>query len=164
MKIANHCKPGSWRNKDGWTPQMPWEDDCYVQWGGHGLVASTTKAENSYTTAFFEAFPKNPNTFIRGEGLDIASAELDAWEKYQRLKECDKHDFRRGRHRNGGGTCSKCGMFSGQVFEPLDTCVICGAPTFYTSDKYRRWYCEEHADMIPENAKHGFLKSLLGED
>jgi len=52
-------------------PRSDWPDDCTVQWGGRGLVLSK---KGSYSTAFFEAFPKDGGS-IRGEGSDLKAAE-----------------------------------------------------------------------------------------
>ena len=80
---------------------QPWPEDCGVQCGGMGLVLGrkdslekvlssdtplTTLTEEaaddkSYTTAFFEAFPRNPSCFIRGEGKTIEEAEEKAYQK-----------------------------------------------------------------------------------
>jgi hypothetical protein len=75
-----------------------WPEDCFVQCGGDGIVfeegslEETFKSEDGllktiatvigsptekkhYRTAFFEAFPKKPSCFIRGEGTTIQEAE-----------------------------------------------------------------------------------------
>ena len=52
-----------------------WKDNCFVQCGDEGVVLDKV---DSYLTAFFEAFPKEPKTFIRGEGKTIAEAEKQA--------------------------------------------------------------------------------------
>ena len=42
--------------------------DCFCQAGEHGVVFSS---KGSYSTAFFEAFPKKPKCFLRGEGKTV---------------------------------------------------------------------------------------------
>lgn len=59
-----------------------WPEDCYVQCGEFGVVISDN---GNYETAFFEAFPKQPKTFIRGEGKSIEEAETQAWREFQKL-------------------------------------------------------------------------------
>ena len=56
-----------------------------------------------YRTAFFEAFPHEPQTFIRGEGVDIAAAEADAWAQYQRCRSCPGHGVEARGYENGRG-------------------------------------------------------------
>lgn len=78
--------------------KKPWDDDIFVQCGGNGIVLSQTDFQKilsdpkesldtlkaiageptnkkHYRTAFFEAFPKKPNCFLRGEGKTIEEAE-----------------------------------------------------------------------------------------
>lgn len=116
MRIASHHRPGTGENRLSkalgtsvdYMPVCDWPEDCTVQWG-NGIIPSTP---------FFEAFPKG--TFIRGEGPDIAAAERQAFEKYQRDLAC-AHVW--GRHRpgretylNGAAFCRRCGGFRGQMF------------------------------------------------
>ncbi len=93
-----------------------WPEDCYVQWGGNGIVLGK---KSSYNTAFFEAFPKDvpPVGFIRGEGASIAEAEQDAQAKYRLASECD-HQWSRRSYLNGGGICRLCGQFA-SAFHPV---------------------------------------------
>ncbi|MGE7622931.1 hypothetical protein ACQKMD_07700 [Viridibacillus sp. NPDC096237] len=74
--------------------------DCGVaiQGGDRGLVGTR---EGTYITAFVEPFPKNPNTFIRGEDKTVAEAETKSWEKYQRIINCSKLAFERRGYKNG---------------------------------------------------------------
>jgi hypothetical protein len=96
-----------------YTPSDEWPDDCYVQWGGGGVVLSN---KGNYRTAFFEAFPEGPG-FFRGEGATIAEAEKDCLDRYIRFTQCD-HIWGRGRYLNGGATCRKCGAFA-SVMNPV---------------------------------------------
>lgn len=97
-----------------YTPTCAWPDDCMVQWG-HGLVPAVP---------FFEAFPKG--TFIRGEGEDIAAAEQQAFDQYQRDLACNHvwgryRNERAGTYTNGAAFCRKCGGFRGKMFLPIVT-------------------------------------------
>lgn len=160
MRIAQHCQPGGWRN-NGEGPILPkqaWPEDAYVQWGAHGLVLSASKGP--YTTAFFEVFLENPDTFLRGEGTSIEAAELSAWEQYERILSCPSHEFERREYRNGAGICRYCGLFKSKAFEPLEHCHICGVPTFFTCDKHDRWYCETHYRSIKEEDKTEQIKMI----
>ena len=106
---------------DPWRPQLPWPDDCTVQWGGRGVVLAST---GSYRTAFFEAFPKDGSGgFIRGEGQTIEDAERAAHDRWSRQKRCfdagghrwtRTRRFKNGQTRaytNGGAFCLRCGAF-----------------------------------------------------
>lgn len=124
-----------------------WDEDCFVQCGDEGLVLG--KKEN-YFTAFFEAFPKDPQTFIRGEGASIEEAEKQAWEQLQRFKKCTNHEFERRGYTNGVGFCKHCGLFKSKAFEPTTLCKVCNKPTCHTTDINDNYYCEEHKDLIPD--------------
>ena len=102
-----------------YTPVCAWPEDCLVQWGDRGLVLRREKSGGSYTTAFFEAFPNNPQTFIRGEGVCIEEAERLAFKQFEGLQEvlpmddAAKHrmDFLRIRDTDGRifTVCLDCG-------------------------------------------------------
>jgi hypothetical protein len=116
---------------------QPWPEDCFVQAGENGMVFNrgsinevfdpknknplkTLKKNYSYSTAFFEAFPSDPKTFIRGEGKTVKKAEDKAWKEFEKIRDCDGHEFERKGYTNGGGICTKCGMFSAHEFEPIE--------------------------------------------
>ncbi len=131
--------------------QYPWPDDCAVQCGGNGIVVDGNSMEDafddpvtavgqvldvveppagSYRTAFFEAFPRNPNTFLRGEGNTVAAAETAAWKKYQRHAACDHPTFEKRGYTNGAGFCVACGMFSSRHYAPWEKCPHCDYPVY----------------------------------
>jgi len=112
--------------------------DCFVQCGNKGIVFSNP----AYFTAFFEAFPRNPDTFIRGEGNTVEEAEKSAWSMLQKFKACSGHEFERRGYTNGAGFCIHCGMFNSKAFDPTTICCKCSKPTDYTQDKDRNYYCE----------------------
>jgi hypothetical protein len=132
---------------EGYQCKHEWPEDCVVQAGDSGIVFTNSGA---YRTAFFEAFPINPNTFIRGEGETVEVAESDCWSKWMRISVCPEHEFERRGYHNGYGVCKRCGM-GGMVFEPDVFCCICGKPTFFTQDSRGLYYCQEHQrDKLPE--------------
>lgn len=143
------------RNSDGkpYKCKQNWREDCFVQCGEEGLVLSK---DGDYFTAFFEAFPKEPKTFIRGEGNNIEEAELNAWNQLQRFLKCKKHEFERSGYTNGSAICKHCKMFKSKVFEPTTKCTICEKPTNYISDKNDNYYCEEHEYLIPDSELNSF--------
>ena len=182
MIIADHCQAGAY-GQEKYTPECLWPEDCYVQWGGEGVVfqngnvssgieilssaimgddASKEKLPQvfarSYLTAFFEAFPTNPSTFIRGEGSTINEAEQKAFDCLARFLACPGHEFERGKYRNGAGICKHCGMFSTKVFEPIDHCTVCGSPSNYTSDIDNNFWCKACAESMPEELKTEMYK------
>lgn len=106
---------------DSYRPQQAWPGDCYVQWGGKGIVLG----RQPYTTAFFEVFPRGgAGSFIRGEGETIEVAEADAFRRYQQELACHEaggHQWSRTRrlkngdtstYTNGGCFCRRCGAFA----------------------------------------------------
>ena len=154
--------------------KYPWDDNCFVQCGDNGIVISKNiqkcldsenpigfiKNNTSYITAFFEAFPNNPKTFIRGKGKSVEEAEKNAWERLQTHLACKSHEFERRGYTNGVGFCKHCGLFKSKIFEPLTRCCICDIPTFYSVDSKDNWYCEDHKKDIPEENKtetHKFM-------
>src|SRR5690606_23811895 len=100
---------------DEWRPQHAWPEECYVQWGRHGIVL---EKKSTRRTAFCEAFPKNgiPG-FIRGEGVALEGAEQSAFAQWTASQQCQHAWGRRG-YLNGGGICRHCKAF-GTVFEEV---------------------------------------------
>lgn len=128
-----------------------WPDDCFVQAGDRGLVVTKRSKQGHYKTAFFEAFPRKPDTFIRGEGKTIEAAEAAAWSKYQKHLTCPGHEFERRGYKNGAGFCKHCNLFASKVFEPDEECCICGKKTYWSADREEKnWYCEEHYEQNPD--------------
>lgn len=110
--------------KRGYECKKPWPEDCFVQSGGSGLVLSRS-GKKPYTTAFFEAFPRDPDTFIRGEGETIEEAEDKAYQKLLSYQACDDHDFER-KTEEGRGKCRHCGLDSLRALPNLQACGECG--------------------------------------
>jgi hypothetical protein len=96
-----------------------WPVDCFIQCGDSGVVIGAGEGD-SYRTAFWEAFPRNPDTFLRGEGATVQEAEQKCFEHYQRILACPGHEFERGKYQNGAGICKHCRLFLSGVFEPTD--------------------------------------------
>lgn len=102
--------------------QHPWPEDVYVQGGAQGVVFQPGK--NSYRTGFVEAFPRNPNSFLRGEGETIEEAEGDCWRQFEVWRDCDGSGqghgpYERGGYTNGAGFCTKCGIWLNNVLPPV---------------------------------------------
>lgn len=132
---------------EDYTCKFNWDENCFVQCGDEGLVI---KGDKNYLTAFFEAFPIEPKTFIRGEGDTIEEAERDAWKQLMNFKSCYHHEFERRDYTNGVGFCKHCGLYKSHAFEPTTMCKICGEPTSYSQDNNGDFYCEEHYELIPD--------------
>jgi len=161
MIIADHCKPEGWRGKSApYTPSCAWPEDCYVQWGGSGVVLSQ---KGSYRTAFFESFPKSPDTFIRGEGATVKEAEEKAFQKFEKISNCQGHEFERRKYTSGAAICKHCGLFMSDVFEPSTKCIKCGKPTNWTTDKTGDWWCEECDKTMPEEM-FSDLRKMMKKD
>lgn len=133
-----------------------WPENCYVQCGDKGIVGSS---KGVYETAFFEAFPKEPSTFIRGEGANIKDAEYNAWQKYNKYLACNHHEYKRHREDSEHGICIHCGLFTSHVFAPVYQCSVCQKNEVALAyDKEH--YCLEH--FISEMPK--FSLSNFSED
>lgn len=120
-----------------------WPADCFIQCGG---------LKNHF---FFEAFPRNPDTYIRKESKkSIQEAEAAAWITYQSYLSCksnhdDPNNFDRKGYKNGLGFCKSCNM-SKAIFEPSEICFQCGKNTYYSQDNLDRWWCEKCSENMPK--------------
>jgi hypothetical protein len=146
---------------DPYDCQKEWPEDCGVQCGDSGLVFSKS---GNYQTAFFEAFPKNPGCFLRGEGATIEEAEENCWNKYQKVIVCN-HEMERRDRKDGYGYCKHC-SYSDMVFEPLTKCCKCGVPTRFHVDYKDKHYCKKHyrvapKDPIPKGGMFDFSKKRI---
>ncbi|MBP8055160.1 MAG: hypothetical protein KA314_04930 [Chloroflexi bacterium] len=169
-------------NREAYECRFDWPGNCFVQCGGDGIVftgekglqeafanplevVATTLAPEEiaqasplkhYRTAFFEAFPRNPNTFIRGEGVTIAAAEEATWDKFQKIIACPGHEFEARGYENGGGFCRHCNMFQSDVIAPHIPCVGCGMPTWWSRDINGDMWCAEcevPEELMTEDSK-----------
>lgn len=127
----------------GYLVKYAWPDDAYLQGNDYGIVLS----KNSYETAFFEVFPKNPKTFIRGEGKTLEEAETQAWSFYQKIMSCEKHDFVR-RDESNHGICKNCNLFMSEIFETCKKCPDCNKEAYFfyenPESKEETYYCLAH--------------------
>lgn len=151
--------------RDPFVCLKPWPEDCFVQCGGNGVVLKVNtmdetfsdlskaqeaivavtggpKPDGSYRTAFFEAFPKNPSCFIRGEGESIEAAEEKAFSKYVKIVACPEHEFDRRGREDGYAYCTKC-SYSSTVLEPTTSCAKCQKKAHFSQDKNGLWYCQK---------------------
>lgn len=109
-----------------------WPETCYVQCG-----------KKNSTEFFFEAFPKDPNTFIRTVAQTVEEAESKAWRFYQNTLDCKEHTFERYRANTDHAECSQCKLFLSHYFPPLKSCVVCQKP-HATLEFEKKTYCIEH--------------------
>lgn len=107
----------------GYTCLKPWPEDCFVQSGDSGVVFRSVSKGGNYTTAFFEAFPKSPDCFIRGEGSTVEEAEKNAFDTLVRYQSCD-HDFER-LNAQGRGKCRLCRLQTDDALPSENRCVKC---------------------------------------
>ncbi len=155
-----------------------WPEDCSVQCGGTGIVlpsnslgkvlfsdkplenlAVAASDKESYITAFFEAFPRNPNCFIRGEGKTIEEAEAEAFNKFQKILSCQGHEFEPRGRKDGYGFCKHCSLSMSGVLPILNKCCKCKEPTNCATDDKGRYYCKRHAKARPKSKTgYSFLK------
>lgn len=110
----------------GYSVKYDWPEEAYLQGNDYGVVLSN----EPYETAFFEAFPKNPKTFIRGEGKTLEEAETQAWNFYQKIINCKEHNFIRRKESNHG-TCKNCNLFMSEIFKTCKTCTNCNKEAYF---------------------------------
>lgn len=161
-------------SKEPYNCLKPWDESTFCQCGGNGIVFTqgsmeeALKPENApetvatvlgvnenpkkhYRTAFFEAFPKNPSCFIRGEGTTLEEAEAKAWAKWEKIKACTSHEWDRRNRTDGYVYCTKCPL-SGSFLEPTTLCTVCQTPTRRNAAKDEETpvhYCIKHYLELP---------------
>lgn len=163
-----------WRG-ESYTCAYDWAEDCFCQFGSGGIVfdsledafsspadtvATVLNPEHAtppsafYVTAFFEAFPTTPKTFIRGEGETVLEAETAAWNKLQAYLICsgpNGHEFEARGYENGGGFCKHCNMFSSDVIPPIHACRNCGILAWGGKDIDGRVWCKDCWEHMPDD-------------
>lgn len=176
-------KPSIFSRDEGeYECQYDWPEDCFVQCGGNGIVFTGTNGLQEaladpltavvtalapaevgqasplkhYRTAFFEAFPDQPRTFIRGEGVDIAAAEESAWNKWQKICACPGHEFEARGYENGLGFCRHCNMSQSGAIAPHIPCFNCGELTWGVRDKYGEMWCSDCWRTAPVERMHEY--------
>ena len=149
--------------KEEYTCTYDWPNDCFIQGGSDGIVFSKN---GNYRIAYFEAFPKNPKCFLRGEGETLKDAEENCYKQFLKVTSCEEHKFIRSKgYHNGMGTCTKCGLMT-VVFEPEYKCVCCGKNNVKSFSNILPKYKEDEMSTICEDCaktKEGF-KYLSGID
>lgn len=136
-----------------------WPEGTFLQCGGSGIVIGKAP----YRTAFFEAFPKDPKTFIRGEGKTIEEAEANAWDKYQNIINCETHSFNRVGN-SQTAYCNLCFLKLTNYYKPLNSCCVCGKE--HTKNIINsKIYCLEHfleeANKLNSSGKFDNLEYLF---
>lgn len=139
-----------------------WPSDAFLQCGEKGLVISRTKDKPNYTTAFFEAFPRNPPTFIRGEGSNLEEAELAAFNKYQKIINCPEHEYKR-RQESEHAVCVKCNLFTSHHFPPVHSCSICNKENV-NYELFNKSFCQQHFIEAVESIKNDYTIENISED
>lgn len=165
-----------------WLCLQSWPLDCSVQCGGHGIVlpsgsfnkimspkthpmqslemlADAAADEEPYTTAFFEAFPKSPKCFIRGEGKTIEEAEAAAFKKFAGILGCPGHEFEPRGRKDGYGYCKHCALSMPEVLPILNKCCKCKEPTNWSTDDRGRFYCKKHAKAKPKSKERDWMEA-----
>ena len=121
----------------------PWPKKTNVQCGDRGVVISS---QGNYRTAFFEAFPTSPKTFIRGEGSSIEEAETSAWTQYRRIKACANHEFDRRGREDGYGFCIHCNLFK-KALPAIRHCSQCRSSQVFSTIAGSH-YCKRHYHQL----------------
>lgn len=146
--------------------KMNWPQDIFVQCGGKGIVISRQKDMPSYKTAFFEAFPNNPSTFIRGEGASIEEAEESAFKKYEKIMNCQGHEYKR-RGNSEHATCMHCHLFTSFCLPPETSCEICKKENINHGFN-NMFLCEKHflekVEVEYDNLKNSNLNNPKSKD
>ena len=166
----------------------PWPEDTSIQ-GSREYDFTLENGRRVQRGAFVEVSVEP--TYIRADAPNLEAAETKAWNRYQEILACDKHEYEPRGYTNGAGFCRKCNCFTSQVFSGAELsqfCVVCSVGTTayrYSQDAYwdadegrvvenkdnaeRTWYCKEHNPFKKEQAEY-FVKleetmdSLTDED
>lgn len=144
MRLAR--KSVSTLQSEAYLCSNDWPEECFVQCGGCEKWGF-----------FFEGFPKNPDTFIRGDSkVSIEDAEKKAWAQYTKILNCqsdhtDPKCFDKRGYTNGLGFCKKCNV-SISIFEPAK-CTTCGLHDYYTNQG-NELLCKECYAKTPKGQEH----------
>lgn len=169
MKIAK-CSNGQ-----TYECKQLWPEDTPVQCGARGIVL---KKSGGYRTAFFEAFPKEYDIlkekektienfkiyketfFLRGQGETIEEAELDAFNKFLKIKQCsyEGHDF--DRYNISDGKCKKCNFIKSYLFSPENICKCCNKKGVFSSLE-EEYYCFEHYILTLQSISNEELYNII---
>ncbi|HEY8937068.1 MAG TPA: hypothetical protein VIM65_17695 [Cyclobacteriaceae bacterium] len=132
--------------KTDYINKKEWPSDCFTQNGDYGIVLGS----KPYTTAFFEAFPKDCG-FIRGEGDNIEQAEEKAWIRYQSIINCSGHEFDGRGRTDGYGYCKNCSLSKSGALPILNKCKVCNDPTNWRKDFKGKYWCKKHGRLAPKD-------------
>lgn len=112
-----------------------WPDGTFTQ-GGNVM---RDRGQGVEELVFIETFPRDPSTYLRGEGATYADAEAMAWARWEAILACPAlaetgaHAFETRGYRNGAGFCRACNLFQGNVFDLREigsVCIICSEPYY----------------------------------
>jgi hypothetical protein len=139
-----------------------WPDGTFTQGGN----VRRDRGNGVEDLVFIETFPRDPSTYLRGEGATYAAAEAIAWARWEKIVACPAvaargvHEFETRGYRNGAGFCRTCNLFQGKVFDLREigsVCVVCAEP-YYTEVRRRgsdgEWLTgkdgngDRHYDMV----------------
>jgi hypothetical protein len=170
---------------ESYNCKQEWPEDCFVQCGGNGIVltegsisdikdtedavdvlkavAGRPNNKKHYRTAFFEAFPKTPSCFLRGEGGTVEEAEESCFKKFQKILSCSHTEFDRRGREDGYAFCKTC-PYSGTLLAPLTTCTQCEKPTHEHQDAEKRWHCDPCYFALDVDHAVGKDRDLTEED
>lgn len=102
-----------------YTPTQPWPKGVNLKWRGNSTIVGRHGVRNQCA---FEA--SSVRHTIRGEGRTIADAEAMAWSHWERIHNCDEHDFVPTGLGGTGGVCRHCQLFMPNVFEEIDAELV----------------------------------------
>lgn len=143
LPINPGCVVSIYKGTD-FVAQQNWPKGTMLQGGHKGIVL---RKKGNYVTSFIENFPTidGVSTFIRGEGPDLLSAELECYKKQSKMESCKNHEWSRntsnGYRTSGYAECKKCEL-SGNVFKPETQCQKCDQETIRILGN--RYMCLEH--------------------
>lgn len=117
-----------------------WPDGTFAQGGKVTRASREGSGHDAEDLVFIETFPRDPATYLRGEGATFVDAEASAWARWQTITTCPAtsgptgaHEFETRGYRNGAGFCRACNLFQSHVFDLRDigsVCVVCDEPYY----------------------------------
>lgn len=158
-------------DRNGYDTIQDWKDYTRLQYGRSGLVMNSKNPEQSYRTAFFEAF--GDNYFARGEGATVEEAEVNAFKNMQKKLACSHEHYVPCGWDMSSGKCVACHSTKSNMFLSNKVCVTCGKEHVKMVIDSKPYCMKHYADYAGDNdiyqslvlvAKKGLEYNVFSEE
>lgn len=136
-------------DKHGYDTVQDWTNSTHLQYGRSGLVINSKNPEQSYRTAFFEAF--GDNYFARGEGATVEEAEANAYQKMLKKTICPHEHYVPFGWDMSSGKCVACHSVKRDMFLSNKVCATCGKEHVKMVIDSKPYCMKHYADYTGDN-------------